>query len=146
MTSRRVPVWDAGVRILHWSLAVAVATAWLTRHRPGPAHEWLGYATLALVALRVTWGFGRSPYARFTQFVRSPHHTLQYAWNLAHGRQRRYLGHNPLGGWMAVALLVAVLATGVSGWLYTTDRFWGVEWVETLHSMLSDITWVLRRP
>lgn len=36
---------------------------------------------------------------------------------------------------MALAL---VAATGASGWLYTTDRYWGVEWVEELHGALSD--------
>ena len=26
-----------------------------------------------------------------------------------------------------------------SGWLYTTDRFWGVEWVEDLHDGLTNV-------
>ena len=37
-----IPVWDAAVRILHWTLVLSVATAWLTRHSPGGWHEWLG--------------------------------------------------------------------------------------------------------
>jgi cytochrome b len=32
---------------------------------------------------------------------------------------------------------------GVSGWLYTTDRFWGVEWVEQLHRWLANALWTL---
>ena len=32
-----------------------------------------------------------------------------------------------------------VALVGVTGWLYTTDRYWGVAWVEELHSTLSDI-------
>jgi cytochrome b len=43
---------------------------------------------------------------------------------------------------MTVALLALVALVGVSGWLYTTDRYWGVPWVEALHSTLSDILFV----
>jgi cytochrome b len=35
---------------------------------------------------------------------------------------------------MALALLITTLLTGASGWLYTTDAYWGVEWVEKLHA------------
>ncbi|MGQ0430633.1 MAG: cytochrome b/b6 domain-containing protein [Gammaproteobacteria bacterium] len=55
------------------------------------------------------------------------------------GREERFIGHNPLGGWMVVVLLSMVLLMGVTGWLYTTDRSWGVPWVEELHSTLSDV-------
>ena len=40
---------------------------------------------------------------------------------------------------MTVALLVMVLAVSASGWLYTTDRFWGYEWVENLHDGLTNV-------
>ena len=39
---------------------------------------------------------------------------------------------------MILALLAFVVLAGFSGWLYTTDRFWGVEWVEDLHEAISD--------
>jgi cytochrome b len=39
---------------------------------------------------------------------------------------------------MILALLVTVTLVGASGWLYTTDRFWGVEWVEQLHGWLTN--------
>lgn len=48
-------------------------------------------------------------------------------------------GPQPAGGrWMVVFLLTDALATGLTGWLYTTDRFWGVEWSEDLHGALGD--------
>ena len=133
------PVWDALVRVLHWSLVLTVAAAWLTRHSPGRWHEWLGYATLAVVAVRVAWGFLGSGHARFADFVRSFPATARYARDVVAHREARYLGHNPLGGWMVIALLSMVAAVGISGWLYTTDRYWGVPWVEALHSTLSDV-------
>lgn len=134
-----IPVWDVLVRILHWSLVLTVATAWLTRHSPGRWHEWLGYATLAIVAVRTIWGFAGSGYARFADFVQPAAVTFSYARDVVAGREARFIGHNPLGGWMVVMLLSMVVLVGVTGWLYTTDRYWGVEWVEELHETLSNI-------
>ena len=135
---RPAPVWDPLVRIGHWTLAVGVAAAWLTKEGWGRWHEWIGYATLALVAFRIAWGFAGPRYAQFSQFVRAPAATLAYAARVLGGNEPRYVGHNPLGGWMIVALLASVTATGVTGWLYTTDRFWGVEWMEDLHEACSN--------
>ncbi len=134
-----IPIWDPAVRVLHWSLVLTVAAAWLTRHSPGRWHEWLGYATLAIVVARVVWGFIGSSHARFGDFVRSAPFAAAYARAVCSRRERRYIGHNPLGGWMVVALLALVALVDASGWLYTTNRYWGVEWVEELHSTLSDI-------
>jgi cytochrome b len=134
-----VPVWDLAVRILHWSLVLTVAAAWLTRHSPGRWHEWIGYTTLAIVAARTAWGFLGTGYARFEDFLRPASATIAYSRDIITGREARYVGHNPLGGWMVLALLALVALVGFSGWLYTTDRFWGVPWVEKLHGTLSDI-------
>ena len=139
----RLLVWDPFVRVAHWTLAVGVAAAWFTRTGGGALHEWLGYGTLALVGARVVWGFVGSAHARFADFVRRPATVVAYAADVLRRREARFLGHNPLGGYMIVALLLAIAATGASGWLYTTDRYWGVEWVEKLHSTLADVLVVL---
>lgn len=127
-----VKVWDPLVRIVHWSLVLGIALAWIT-HEAGAVHEWLGYAVLAVVAVRIVWGIVGTRYARFTQFVYSPAHTLEYGRQILAHREPRHIGHNPLGGWMIVALLLSITLVGISGWLYTTDRFWGVKWMEDLH-------------
>jgi cytochrome b len=134
-----IRVWDPLVRIGHWSLVVTVALAWLTRHGPGRWHEWLGYAALVVIAVRIAWGCWAPGHARFAHFVRSPAETLSYAKQMISGHEPRHIGHNPLGAWMILALLITVALTGATGWLYTTDRFWGVEWVETLHATLADV-------
>lgn len=133
-----IAVWDVAVRVLHWSLVLTVASAWLTRHSPGRWHEWIGYGTLAIVAARVVWGFTGSRHARFGDFVRSAATTSAYARDVIAKREARYVGHNPLGGWMVVVLLTMVTLVGATGWLYTTDRFWGVAWVGELHETLSN--------
>ena len=134
----RLRVWDLPVRLLHGSLVACVLGAWLTRHRLGELHQYFGYGALAAASLRLVWGFvGGSRYARFTQFVRRALPTLAYARAVLAGHAPRYLGHNPLGGWMVVALLACVGALGFTGWLYTTDMFWGYGWLAMLHEGLA---------
>ncbi|TMH74230.1 MAG: cytochrome B, partial [Betaproteobacteria bacterium] len=53
------------------------------------------------------------------------------------------LGHNPLGAWMIVALLAMIALVAGTGWLSTTDRFWGVEWLQETHHLLADALLVL---
>jgi len=130
-----VKVWDALVRVAHWTLAACVIGAWFTRD---DIHEWLGYATLGVVALRVVWGFAGPRYARFAQFVRPLADTLAYARAAMAGRGARYLGHNPLGGWMIVSLLAMVALTAGSGWLSVSERYWGVAWLQEGHALLAD--------
>lgn len=132
-----VKVWDPLVRIGHWLLALSIALAWFTRASAGSWHEWIGYVSLAIVAIRLAWGWLGPPRARFAEFLQSPAVTLQYSRQILAGREPRHIGHNPLGAWMIVALLLDTALVGFSGWLYTTDRFWGIEWVETTHAMLT---------
>jgi cytochrome b len=139
MVAERVKVWDGFVRAAHWTLVLAVAAAWLTRHGGGRWHEWLGYAALAVVLARLVWGWTGPRHARFSSFVGSPASTLRYACQVLGRSERRHLGHNPLGGWMIVALILAVILVGFTGWLYTTEAYWGVAWVEKLHETLSNV-------
>jgi cytochrome b len=69
--------------------------------------------------------------------VRGPRATLAYARRVLAGREPRHLGHNPLGGWMVLALFACILGLALTGWLYTTDRFWGDETVERVHVALA---------
>ncbi|HJY77420.1 MAG TPA: cytochrome b/b6 domain-containing protein [Burkholderiales bacterium] len=135
-------VWDRFVRSAHWSLAGCVLAAWITAELKlkwaEPLHEWLGYAALAVIALRFAWGWIGPRHARFRQFVAGPARTLAYAKAVLRGDEPRYLGHNPLGGWMIVALLSTAAAASLSGWLSVTDRFWGVEWVQETHEVLGN--------
>lgn len=133
-----IKVWDPIVRVSHWLLVAAVVGAWLTRRGWGRWHEWIGYASLVIVSLRVLWGYWGPTSARFADFVQSPRATVAYVRAMLSHRESRFIGHNPLGGFMIVVLLLTVAMVGTTGWLYTTDRFWGVEWVETLHAILAE--------
>ena len=138
-----VRVWGPFIRLGHWLLVALTIVAWVTRSGARAWHEWTGYAVLAVVAVRLVWGFAGSGHARFGSFLRTPAVTWAYARAVAGGREPRHLGHNPLGGYMVVVLLAVTAATCATGWLYTTDRYWGVEWVETAHSALADLLVIL---
>lgn len=134
-----VKVWDGLVRLLHWLLVLSVAMAWVSTLGFGwvKTHEPAGYVALAVVVTRLIWGFAGNRHARFARFVCRPRAVRDYALQLAAGKEPRYIGHNPLGGWMVMALLAVVAALGFTGWLYTTDAFWGTAWLDQLHAALA---------
>jgi cytochrome b len=84
-------------------------------------HVRFGYAVLALVVFRVMWGFVGAKHARFANFVRSPAMTLSYARRLLRGDVPSYVGHNPLGALMVVALLLG-LGIQASMGLFANDE------------------------
>ena len=133
MNPASVYVWDPLVRLMHWSLASAVILALVSDENRG-LHKSAGYVAAGLVLLRLVWGFVGSRHARFSDFVRSPNSVLACLRDIAALHPRRYLGHNPAGGAMILALLGLVLAAALSGWKSETDRFFGVFWVEAIHA------------
>jgi cytochrome b len=139
MTRPSIAVWDPLVRLFHWSLAVSFVIAWLTADEWESLHIWAGYAAGALIAFRVLWGVVGPRYARFAQFMRPPATTLGYLSATLRGREPRYIGHNPLGALMIIALMFGLAGTAVTGWMYTLDAFWGVEWVEETHELLANV-------
>ena len=72
--------------------------------------------------------------------MRGPRATVRYLhlWLRAH--EPRHRGHNPLGAWMVLALIACVLGLAFTGWLYTSDAYFGDETVEQLHRALA---WLL---
>jgi cytochrome b len=115
-------IWDLPTRVFHWTLVLCFAGAWLTAQseRTQLLHLTLGYCAGALVLWRVVWGVAGSRYALFGDFVRSPAAALRYLRAYLPGSSseapRRYLGHNPAGGWAVLGLLLLMAAAVGSGW------------------------------
>lgn len=123
MGQQRVEVWDLPVRVFHWALAGLIAFSWWSGEEGGLTlqyHQWSGYAVLALVLFRLIWGFVGGEYARFATFVRGPRAVLAAARRLFDARPLDDVGHNPVGGWMVVALLVCLLVQTGTG-LFAND-------------------------
>ncbi|OYX79776.1 MAG: cytochrome B [Bradyrhizobium sp. 35-63-5] len=135
-----VKVWDPFVRLFHWSLASLFLIAYLTGDAIEKVHIAAGYTIGGLIALRIIWGFVGPKHARFVNFVRSPQVVLAYMRDVALLRAPRYIGHNPAGGVMIIALLVMLAATAATGFSLTTDVFWGVRWLKEVHEVFANLT------
>lgn len=138
-----IEVWSYYVRLFHWALVLSVTVAWLTSGEIMKVHKYAGYLAIALVASRFAAGLLGSGYTRFAQFVRSPRQTLDYLGDIAHKRERRYIGHNPAGAAMVLALLACICGIALTGWMQTTDAYWGVAWVQFVHELLGNAILVL---
>ena len=135
-----VKVWDPFVRVFHWSLATLFLVAYVTGDDAEQVHIAAGYTIAGLIALRIIWGFIGPRHARFSNFVRLPREVLAYLRDVALFRAPRYLGHNPAGGAMIIALLVMLVGTGITGYMMTTDAYWGAKGVEEAHEVFANLT------
>ena len=102
------------------------------------AHRYVGYAVASVVAVRIVWGFVGRSYARFSTFVVSPRVFISHVTDMIRRRERRYVGHNPAGGWMIVTLLGVLSLLCMTGWMQTLDAFWGAEWLQEIHEILAN--------
>lgn len=129
----RILVWDAPVRVFHWLMVASFAGAWLTAEseRWRLLHVTLGYTMLGLVGFRIVWGLIGTRYARFSEFVRAPAAVARYLTSLIKGSPEHHVGHNPAGAVAVLAMLLATIAVGVTGWATYTGT--GGEWFEELH-------------
>mgnify|MGYP005812610067 CR=1 FL=1 len=123
---RQTAVWDWPVRIFHWTLVALLAASWATAEAGVefmPWHMRCGYAVLTLLLFRLLWGLVGSRSARFSDFLRGPRAVLGYARAWFSREPHHYLGHNPLGGWMVIVLLVLVAVQAGSGLFANDDIF-----------------------
>ena len=111
----RVRVWDPFVRLFHWGLGAAVLICFLTEDELLGLHTFAGYTVLTLIGARLIWGLIGPRHARWSSFVRGPRATLAYLGEILRGHPRRFLGHNPAGAAMAVALITGFGLTAVTG-------------------------------
>jgi cytochrome b len=117
----RVRVWDLPTRLFHWLIVVLFALSWWTAETDRlDWHMRSGYAVLTLVLFRIYWGFAGSATARFAGFLKRPHVVVDYARRLFERPALPALGHNPMGGWSAVVLILLLLLQAGLG-LFATD-------------------------
>lgn len=116
-------IWDFPTRLFHWLLVACILAQYLTAE-VFDAIDWhfkIGYFTLGLILFRLLWGFIGTTYARFSQFLAGPSKVLSYAKTVTAPNSPEYAGHNPMGGWMVIALLALVALQGISGLFINDD-------------------------
>lgn len=125
---KTIRVWDAPVRLFHWTLVVLMTVSYFSGRAGGDwmkLHFWSGYTILTLILFRIAWGFVGSTTARFSHFVKGPAAAVSHLRELMGRGRPREAGHNPLGGAMVVIMLLAVLLQAAAG-LFSADTDMGM--------------------
>lgn len=126
--ARTVRVWDLPTRLFHWTLVTGILVAWASWRYSEvigdhtlKLHRWTGMLILVLLVFRLLWGFVGSSTSRIGRLLFAPWTSLGYALSSVRGKSRHYLGHNPLGSYMILALLAAVGLQATMG-LFTVEH------------------------
>ncbi|WP_455209601.1 cytochrome b/b6 domain-containing protein [Kaarinaea lacus] len=150
----KIKVWDPLVRIFHWTLVATFLIAYITEEDLLGVHVWAGYIMLAAIAVRLVWGLVGTRHARFSDFVTSPSTALRYVKDTFGLKAKRYIGHNPAGGWMIVIMLISLVATGMTGlllygaeehagpfagWFAASSGYWE-DALEEIHEFFANFT------
>ncbi len=136
-------MWDIWVRIFHWVLVLALIVSFYTMKTEGyplmfPVdwHARAGYLVLGLLLFRWLWGLFGSRHARLYSFLRSPLSSFHYMVQFLRGSAASYAGHNPLGGWMVLIMLLSLTLQAGSGLFLHDD----ILFEAPLYGSVSDAT------
>lgn len=153
----QIKVWDPLVRFFHWSLVSAFIIAFISEDELLSVHSWAGYLILALLSIRIIWGFIGTHYARFSDFIYRPRYITQFLKDTFKLRAKRYIGHNPAGGAMVIMLMLSLLLTTITGvlvlgaeeqlgpvshWFTQSAGYWG-DILEEAHEFFANFTLLL---
>ncbi|MBK3869233.1 cytochrome B [Pseudomonas stutzeri] len=132
--SGHIKLWDAPLRLFHWLFAgtviAAVVTGWVGGNLM-PWHGRLGLLVLGLLVFRLIWGFVGSTYARWARIFAATVGVKDYL----QGNWRE-AGHNPLGAFSVLAMLLLVGFQVASGLMATDD----IAFQGPLHALVSSET------
>lgn len=110
-------VWDLPTRLFHWLLVALFAFSWWSaENREMQWHYMSGLTLLGLLTFRVLWGFIGASTARLGALFASPARILGYV----SSREPPGPGHNPIGGYSVIAMLLA-LSVQIGTGLFATD-------------------------
>lgn len=134
----RIKVWDIYIRFYHWALVALVFSNFVLTEEGDTWHNNFGYAAVALVLIRILWGFIGTPYARFTEFFPTPTKVRNYVAGILNGNAPRSVGHNPLASVMMLTMLGLILLLGLSGWMMESTVFGNSEFMEEGHEFFAN--------
>ena len=114
-----IKVWDGPTRLFHWLLVVLLGFSWWSAETGQMDwHRQSGSILLGLLVFRLIWGFVGGSTSRFSSFVRSPRAVLAYLRTTP--AAQRTTGHNPLGAYSVVIILL-LLTVQIGTGLYAVD-------------------------
>ena len=86
-------------------------------------HFYVGYAVLGLMFFRCVWGFVGPAPVRFQALFTTPAQVFQYLKGFGLRAPSGTPGHNALGSWSVIAMIVSVSLQAVSGLFIESDDF-----------------------
>ncbi|GCF88099.1 cytochrome b/b6 domain-containing protein [Shewanella sp. M-Br] len=120
----KIKVWDLPTRIFHWGMVCLLALLWWSADAGEMQwHQIFAYSLLILIGFRILWGLIGSDTARFSHFVHHPKVVLDYLRSIRTKGMSVVLGHNPIGGYMVIALIGIISLQLVTGLFATDDIF-----------------------
>ena len=126
--SQRTLIWDVHTRLFHWTLVLLFTGLLVTGL--GEDLDWMvwhqrfGYCMLGLLMFRLLTGIWGSDYGNFGRFPLRPSDARAYL-----AGQFNRPGHNPLGSWMILLMLLVLAVQTFSGLLTSDDIFVEGPWV-----------------
>lgn len=116
-----VRIWDVPTRLFHWSLVLCIVGLVITGNTGGEAMVWhfrLGYAVLTLLGFRLLWGLVGGHWSRWWRLPLAPANVRAYLRGQA--PLSHTAGHNPLGSWSVLGLML-LCALQVGTGLFSED-------------------------
>ena len=114
-------------RLWHWTLALVVSLGWyfgeFMSFTTIKWHFYCGYTVLALMAVRLVWGFVGPPPVRFSALLPRPAVLFAYLRTLGRRRPSGLAGHNPLGALSVLVMLCLLTAQAATGLFVESDVF-----------------------
>ena len=132
--SKQAMVWDLATRLFHWALVILVGLSIGTDQFGNiELHYWSGLGILGLLIFRLLWGVIGSYYSCFLQFLCGPRSVIRYL----QGQMVVTAGHNPLGGWSVLTMLLVLLVQAVTGLFMTDDVMFNAPWFYVLEEEMA---------
>lgn len=144
MPAHTEKLWDPLVRLFHWSIAFVFIANYFVNEEGDDWHQWLGYFAMAWVTVRFFWGFIGKGAARWSDFFPTGTRLGLHIKAITQGKSYHRMGHSPLGALGMIIMMLCMSLLGVTGFMMQEiDYFWGVDWVENLHTWIADTLLVL---
>lgn len=139
MPPHTVQLWDPLIRLFHWSLAIIFFANYFFTEPGESWHQWLGYVAVAWLVVRVLWGFLGKGAALWSDFFPTRATLGSHITGLLKRESYHRLGHSPLGALIMIIMMLCIFLLGITGFMMQEiDYFWGIDWVEDLHELISN--------
>lgn len=135
-------VWSLPVRIIHWMIALPVLANFFLEGEDAP-HKIVGYIAVSFTLVRLTWGLFAQDHSAFKNFPIKAVQIKTFITSLMNNHPEDHLGHNPLSSFVYLLIWLLVLSLGMTGFMMGLDAFWGEDWLEELHEVLSTAVYAL---